>query len=197
MQGRAVALFESVYATRQAASGSAALPHSRLRRSGSCRSRFAGRACLRQDGRRSAARVSHAVAHLHAPGLLGRSGDDQRERVADFERRCEGGGRAGELRDFHSLNYLSYNYLQLGRYKDAKKAVDLFAAQYAAITEPQDGARLARPAGAPRARPDDLRPARSRALRLLRHARPLHRRIGIVERRAAACRSSRRRAISW
>jgi tetratricopeptide (TPR) repeat protein len=38
------------------------------------------------------------------------------------------------LRDFHALNYLSYNYLQLGRYKDAKKAVDLFAAQYAATT---------------------------------------------------------------
>jgi tetratricopeptide (TPR) repeat protein len=43
-------------------------------------------------------------------------------------------GDPEELRDFHSLNYLSYNYLQLGRYNDAKKAVDLFAAQYAAIT---------------------------------------------------------------
>jgi hypothetical protein len=43
-------------------------------------------------------------------------------------------GEPGELRDFHALNYLSYNYLQLGRYKDAKKTVDLFAAQYAAIT---------------------------------------------------------------
>jgi tetratricopeptide (TPR) repeat protein len=43
-------------------------------------------------------------------------------------------GEPGELRDFHSLNYLSYDYLQLGRYKDAKKAVDLFAAQYAAIS---------------------------------------------------------------
>jgi tetratricopeptide (TPR) repeat protein len=39
------------------------------------------------------------------------------------------------LRDYHSLNYLSYNYLQMGRYRDAKKAVDLFAAQYAAITD--------------------------------------------------------------
>ena len=43
-------------------------------------------------------------------------------------------GEPGELRDFHALNYLSYNYLQLGRYKDAKRTVDLFAAQYAAIT---------------------------------------------------------------
>ena len=41
-------------------------------------------------------------------------------------------GEPGALRDFHSLNYLSYNYLQLGRYNDAKKAVDLFAAEYAA-----------------------------------------------------------------
>jgi len=40
-------------------------------------------------------------------------------------------GESGELRDFHSLNYLSYNYLQLGRHKDSKRAVDLFAAQYA------------------------------------------------------------------
>jgi tetratricopeptide (TPR) repeat protein len=38
------------------------------------------------------------------------------------------------LRDFHALNYLSYNYLQLGRYKDAKKTVDLFRDQHAAIT---------------------------------------------------------------
>jgi tetratricopeptide (TPR) repeat protein len=43
-------------------------------------------------------------------------------------------GEPGELRDFHSLNYLSYNYLQLGRYKDAKRAVDIFAQQYAAVT---------------------------------------------------------------
>ena len=43
-------------------------------------------------------------------------------------------GEPGELRDFHALNYLSYNYLQLGRYKDAKRTVDLFAAQYAATT---------------------------------------------------------------
>ena len=43
-------------------------------------------------------------------------------------------GEPGALRDFHALTYLSYNYLQLGRYRDAKKAVDLFAAEYAAAT---------------------------------------------------------------
>jgi len=42
-------------------------------------------------------------------------------------------GEPGELRDFHALNYLSYNYLQLGRYRDAKKALDVFATQYAAM----------------------------------------------------------------
>jgi len=42
-------------------------------------------------------------------------------------------GEPGALRDFHSLNYLSYNYLQLGRYRDARKAVDLFAAQARAL----------------------------------------------------------------
>ena len=46
-------------------------------------------------------------------------------------------GESGELRDFHALNYLSYNYLALGRYKDAKRTVDLFAAQYAAIPKRQ------------------------------------------------------------
>ncbi len=28
-------------------------------------------------------------------------------------------GESGALRDFHSLNYLEYAYLQLGRYRDA------------------------------------------------------------------------------
>jgi tetratricopeptide (TPR) repeat protein len=44
-------------------------------------------------------------------------------------------GESGALRDFHALNYLSYNYLELGRYQDAKKAVDIFAAEYAAIAD--------------------------------------------------------------
>ena len=44
----------------------------------------------------------------------------------------------------------------------------------------QDRARLAGPSGAPRARPHHLRAARSHPLRLLRHARPLHRRIRIM-----------------
>jgi tetratricopeptide (TPR) repeat protein len=46
-------------------------------------------------------------------------------------------GESGELRDFHSLNYLSYNYLQLGRYRDARRTVDIFAQQYASLTRRQ------------------------------------------------------------
>ncbi|MBI2679159.1 MAG: hypothetical protein HYX28_10305 [Candidatus Koribacter versatilis] len=39
------------------------------------------------------------------------------------------------LRDFHSLNYLHYAYLQLGRYRDARKLTRIIAKQYAAIPD--------------------------------------------------------------
>ena len=39
-------------------------------------------------------------------------------------------GESGDYRDFHSLNYLQYAYLQLGRYSDAKRATDIIKAQY-------------------------------------------------------------------
>ena len=37
---------------------------------------------------------------------------------------------SGELCDFHSLNYLQYAYLQLGRYRDARRVTQIFADQY-------------------------------------------------------------------
>src|SRR5258705_6652080 len=40
----------------------------------------------------------------------------------------------GDYRDFHSLNYLQYAYLQLGRYRDAKRVTDIIKAQYEALT---------------------------------------------------------------
>jgi len=43
-------------------------------------------------------------------------------------------GEPGESRDFHSLNYLQYAYLQLGRYRDARRVTDIVKAQYEAIT---------------------------------------------------------------
>jgi len=42
-------------------------------------------------------------------------------------------GESGEYRDFHSLNYLQYAYLQLGRYRDAKRVTDMIKAQYEAL----------------------------------------------------------------
>jgi len=39
-------------------------------------------------------------------------------------------GEFGGYRDFHSLNYLQYAYIQLGRYEDAKRLTRIFAAQY-------------------------------------------------------------------
>ncbi len=42
-------------------------------------------------------------------------------------------GESGKYRDFHSLNYLQYAYLQLGRYRDAKRVTDLIKAQYEAL----------------------------------------------------------------
>ena len=43
-------------------------------------------------------------------------------------------GDPAESRDFHSLNYLQYAYLQLGRYRDAKRVTDIIKAQYEALT---------------------------------------------------------------
>jgi hypothetical protein len=44
-------------------------------------------------------------------------------------------GEPGTLRDFHSLNYLQYAYLQLGRYRDARRTLDIIAAQYDALID--------------------------------------------------------------
>jgi tetratricopeptide (TPR) repeat protein len=42
-------------------------------------------------------------------------------------------GEPGKYRDFHSLNYLQYAYLQLGRYRDAKRVTDIIKAEYEAL----------------------------------------------------------------
>ncbi len=44
-------------------------------------------------------------------------------------------GESGALRDFHSLNYLEYAYLQLGRFRDARRTLDIVASQYDALTD--------------------------------------------------------------
>lgn len=47
---------------------------------------------------------------------------------------------SGALRDFHSLNYLEYAYLQLGRYRDAKQTLDIIQAQYNALPDKKTAA---------------------------------------------------------
>jgi tetratricopeptide (TPR) repeat protein len=42
-------------------------------------------------------------------------------------------GEAGAYRDFHALNYLQYAYLQLGRYRDAKRVTDIIGTEYEAL----------------------------------------------------------------
>ena len=39
-------------------------------------------------------------------------------------------GEHGAHRDFHALNYLHYAYIQLGRYRDAKRLTDIFKTEY-------------------------------------------------------------------
>jgi len=46
-------------------------------------------------------------------------------------------GESGAYRDFHNLNYLEYAYIQLGRYRDAQRTVDIIAAQYDALPDKQ------------------------------------------------------------
>jgi tetratricopeptide (TPR) repeat protein len=134
MQGRAMALFESVYAHNTQHPG---VLHYLIHAYDDPVHAEAGLAAARAYARTAAA-VPHAY---HMPShIFTRLGyweeaattNENAWQISDDD--VKAAGESGALRDFHSLNYLSYAYLQLGRYKDAKKAVDLFAAQCAALT---------------------------------------------------------------
>jgi tetratricopeptide (TPR) repeat protein len=133
MQGRAVALLESVYAHNKQHPG---VLHYLIHAYDDPVHAEMGLAAARAYAKTAAA-VPHAY---HMPShIFTRLGywdeatttNEHAWKISNDD--VKAAGEPGELRDFHALNYLSYNYLQLGRYKDAKKAVDLFAAQYAAI----------------------------------------------------------------
>ena len=134
MQGRAVALLESVYAHDKQHPG---VLHYLIHAYDDPVHAQAGLAVARAYAKTAAA-VPHAY---HMPShIFTRLGywdeaattNENAWQISNDD--VKAAGEPGNLRDFHALNYLSYNYLQLGRYKDAKKAVDLFAAQYAATT---------------------------------------------------------------
>ena len=132
LQGRAIALFESVYARDQQHPG---VLHYLIHAYDDPVHAETGVGVARAYAKTAAA-VPHAY---HMPShIFTRLGywdeaattNENAWRISSED--VKQAGEPGALRDFHSLNYLSYNYLQLGRYKDAKKAVDLFAAEYAA-----------------------------------------------------------------
>ena len=133
MQGRAVGLFESVYARNKQHPG---VLHYLIHAYDDPIHAEAGLAAARAYAKTAAA-VPHAY---HMPShIFTRLGywdeaartNENAWQISDDD--VKAAREPGELRDFHSLNYLSYNYLQLGRYRDAKKTVDLFAEQYSAL----------------------------------------------------------------
>ena len=137
MQGRAIDLFQSVYArNRQHPGVLHYLIHAYDDPVHAERGLAAARAYTK-----TAAAVPHA---FHMPShIFTRLGfweeatttNEHAWRISNED--VKAAGEPGTLRDFHSLNYLSYNYIQLGRYKDAKKTVELFASQYQAIANRQ------------------------------------------------------------
>ena len=134
MQGKAIELFESVYAHDKQHPG---VLHYLIHGYDDPVHAEAGLAAARAYAKTAAAvpHAYHMPSHIFTRlGYWSEAATTNENAWQISNDDVKEAGDPGELRDFHALNYLSYNYLQLGRYKDAKKAVDLFAAQYAALT---------------------------------------------------------------
>jgi tetratricopeptide (TPR) repeat protein len=95
------------------------------------------------EAARRYAKAAAAVPHaLHMPSHIFTRLGYWDESAATNERAWQASesdvkraGEPGTLRDFHSLNYLQYAYLQLGRYRDARRTLDIIAAQYDALID--------------------------------------------------------------
>ena len=132
MQGRAVALFESVYAHDPQHPGAL---HYLIHAYDDPVHAQTGLAVARAYAKTAAAvpHAYHMPSHIFTRlGYWDEAATTNENAWQISSDDVKATGEPGALRDFHALNYLSYNYLQLGRYKDARKAVDLFAAEYAA-----------------------------------------------------------------
>ena len=100
------------------------------------------------EAARKYARTAAAVPHaLHMPshiftrlGYWDESAATNEKAWQVSEADVQRAGESGALRDFHSLNYLQYAYLQLGRYRDAKRTLDIIAAQYNALPDKKTAA---------------------------------------------------------
>jgi len=100
------------------------------------------------EAARKYAKVAAAVPHaLHMPshmftrlGYWDESAATNEKAWQTSESDVKRAGESSSLRDFHSLNYLEYAYLQLGRYRDARRTIDIIAAQYDALTDKKTAA---------------------------------------------------------
>ena len=97
-----------------------------------------------RDYAKAAAAVPHA---LHMPshiftrlGYWDESAATNEKAWQTSESDVKRAGESGALRDFHSLNYLEYAYLQLGRFKDARRTLDIIAVQYDALPDKKTAA---------------------------------------------------------
>jgi tetratricopeptide (TPR) repeat protein len=87
---------------------------------------------------RAYARAAPAVPHaLHMPShIFTRLGYWQESAATNLrgwevsEADVKRAGESGAYRDFHNLSYLEYAYIQLGRYHDAQRTVEIIRAQY-------------------------------------------------------------------
>jgi len=92
---------------------------------------------------RAYAKTAAAVPHaLHMPSHIFTRLGYWEESAATNEKAwkvseddAQRAGESGALRDFHSLNYLEYAYLQLGRYRDARRTLDITAAQFESLPD--------------------------------------------------------------
>ena len=100
------------------------------------------------EAARKYAQVAAAVPHaLHMPshiftrlGYWDESAATNEKAWQTSESDVKRAGESSTLRDFHSLNYLEYAYLELGRYRDARRTLDVIAAQYDALTDKKTAA---------------------------------------------------------
>jgi hypothetical protein len=100
------------------------------------------------EAARKYAKAAAAVPHaLHMPshiftrlGYWDESAATNERAWQTSESDVKRAGESGALRDFHSLNYLEYAYLQLGRYRDARRTLAIIAAQYDALPDKKTAA---------------------------------------------------------
>src|ERR1700757_496308 len=100
------------------------------------------------EAARKYAKVAAAVPHaLHMPshiftrlGYWDESAATNEKAWQTSESDVKRAGESGSLRDFHALNYLEYAYLELGRYRDARRTLDIIATQYDALPDKKTSA---------------------------------------------------------